>query len=81
MVLLTSECSDTQVGSSLKLKYAVMEQTECIRKGNIYKQRRPRCAVSSGSALFAKINTLLVNSYMIRPSLIGYISSRVPMRR
>ena len=41
----------------------------CMWKWNIYKQRRPRwdaakCGISSGSALFAKINTLLVIVYI-----------------
>ena len=45
--------------------YTLVEQAECVQKRNIYKQRRPRkdaakCGVSSGSALFVKINTFLV---------------------
>ena len=51
--------------ASLKFKYAIVEQAECMQKRNIYKQRRPRWdttkgGVSSGYALFAKINSLLV---------------------
>ena len=42
-----------------------MEQAECMRKRNVYKQRRPRSGgaergVSSWSALFTKISTLIV---------------------
>ena len=37
-------------------KYALVEQTECMRKRN----NAAKHGVSSGSALFAKINTLLV---------------------
>ena len=58
--------------ASLNSKYARVEQAECIQKGNIYKQCRPKCGVSSGSALFDKINTLLVmvahKNRIIRPS-------------
>ena len=75
-------CNGSRGVASLKFKVVsthFVEHAECMRKRNIYKQRGPRCdtakcGVSSGSALFAKINTLLVmvdykKLYMIRQAL------------